>query len=82
MLVRAQHEESQEALEDSCYFSVTSDKSVVLQELTLGLLTGFVEKKPSLSLLSLGSSSQSEKSCSDRQIVPELLNETISAKAT
>ena len=60
---------------------MTSDKSVVLQELTLGLLTSFVEKKkPSLSLLSLGSSSGSEKSCSDRQIMPELLNEAFQLK--
>ena len=48
----------------------------------LGLLTSFVEKKSSLSLLSIGSLSGSEESSDNWQITPELLNEAFSAKAT
>ena len=46
------NDESQEAFEDSGYFSKISDKSVVLKELSLSLHT-------SLSLLSIMSSSSS-----------------------
>ena len=48
----------------------------------LGLLTSFVEKKPLLSRLSIGSLSGSKESSGDHQMMPELLNETFLAKAT
>ena len=48
----------------------------------LGLLTNFVEEKPSLSFLSIGSSSGSKESSGDWQMMPELSNEAFSAKAT
>ena len=38
-----------------CNFTVTSDESVELEELSLVLHTSFLEKKPSLSLLSIES---------------------------
>ena len=48
----------------------------------LGVLASFVEKKPSLSLLSIRSSPESEESSGDQQMTPELLNKMFSAKAT
>ena len=52
---------NEKLLKDTCYFNVIGDKSVMLQELTLGLLYiyfFFSEKKPLLPLLSIGSSSE------------------------
>ena len=44
----------------------------------LGLLTSFVERKPLLSLLSIGSSSGSVESSGDWQMTLELMNEASS----
>ena len=66
----------------SCYSSVFSDKSIVLYKLTQALLATFVEKKSSLSRMSIESSSGSEEGSGDLRMTPELLNEAFSAKAT
>ena len=59
-----------------------SDESVVLQVLSLTVHTLRIEKKPSLSLLFIGSLSGSKEGSGDRQMTPELLNEAFSANAT
>ena len=56
-----------------------SDESVVL---SLAVHTLCVEKKPSLCLLFIESSSGSEEGSGERQMMPKLLNEAFSAKAT
>ena len=65
-----------------CPSAMVSDDSSILLDLQLTILTLQVEKKPLLSLLSIGSSPVSEKGGRDQQIKPELLNEAFSAKAT
>ena len=71
-------DESQEAFEDSGYFSKISDKSAVLWELSLSLHTSL----SLLSIESLSSSSRSQEGSGGQKITPELLNEAFSAKAT
>ena len=51
-------------------------------ELWLSLHTSLVEKKPSLFLLSIKSSSWSQEGSGGQKMMPELLNETFSVKAT
>ena len=57
------------------------DEPVVLLDLLLAIHTIWVEKKPSLSHLSIESSPGSEEGGSDQQMMPELLNEAFSVKA-
>ena len=59
-----------------------SDESVVLYVLSLTVHTLHIEKKPSQSVLSIGSLSGSEEGSGDWQMMPELLNEVFSVKAT
>ena len=59
-----------------------SDESVVLLVLSLTVHTFSVKKNPSLSLLSIGSSSGSEEGSGEQQMIPELLNEAFSAEVT
>ena len=61
---------------------MTSDKSVELLDLSLDLFTSLHEKKPSLSLLSIESSSTSEEGRGGQQVSPELLNKAFLTKAT
>ena len=61
---------------------MTGDESVELQDLSLDLHTSFLEKKPSMSLLSIESSSRSEEGRGGQQMSPELLNKAFSMKAT
>ena len=61
---------------------LTSDESVELQELSLVLHTSLLEKKPSLSLLSIENWSRSEKGRGDQQMSPELFNKMFSMKST
>ena len=53
-----------------------------LLDLSLAIHTIRVEKKPSLSRLSIESSPGSKEGGGDQQMIPELLNEVFSAKAT
>ena len=52
-----------------------SDESVELWNLSLDLLTSFLEKKPWLPLLFTESSSRSEEGSSDQQMLPYLSNQ-------
>ena len=66
----------------SWQFTVFSDESVKLNDLSLDLLTSLLEKKPSLSPLFTESSSQEAKKAGDQQMSPELLNKAFSTKST
>ena len=59
--------------------ALISDESIVLWELLIDMNTVYVENKPVLSLLSR---SGSEEGSNGQQMMPELLNEVFSAKAT
>ena len=65
----------------SWQFTVFSDESVELNDLSLDLLTSRIEKKPSLSPLFTENSSQEVKKAGDQQMSPELLNEAFSMKS-
>ena len=52
-----------------------SDESVELWNLSLDLLTSFLEKKPWLPLLFTESSSRSEEGSGDQQMLPYLSNQ-------
>ena len=60
---------------------MTSDESVELQDLSLDLNVSLLKKKPSLSLLSIKSSSRSEEGRGVQQMSPELLNKAFSTKS-
>ena len=51
-------------------------------ELSVDLHTGFLDKKPLLSLMSIESSSGSEEGRGGQQMMPKLLNKAFSMKAT
>ena len=66
--------EVKKPIQASWQFTVFSDESVELNDLSLNLLTSLLEKKPSLSPLFTESSSQEAKKAGDQQMSPELLN--------
>ena len=53
---------------------MSSGESVMLQELLLNVHTIYIEKKPSLSLLSTQSSSGRKEGRGGQQMTPEFLN--------
>ena len=73
---------SQEAYRVQREFTVFSDESIELQDLSLDLPTSLLEKKPPLSLLFTKSSSRSKEGRDDQQMLPEVLNKAFSTKST
>ena len=61
---------------------MNSDEPVELQDLSLGLHTRHLEKKPSLSVLSIESLSKGKEGRGGQQMSPELLNKAVLMKST